>query len=211
MIAGVIASLFGFVLYVIDKLGYPGIFFLMALQSFNIPLPSEVTMMFSGFLVFGGRFNFWAVVLIGALGNLVGAFSSYKLAGFLSGPAREKSKILKFLISDINLNLAEKWFEKRGEFSVFLGRMVPVISTFISLPAGLAKMNLKKFLIATFFGSLIWSGFLAYMGYSLGENWSVAMIYFRKFDYLILILIISGLIWWLRRHLRQFYRKKQLF
>ncbi len=203
MIVDVIALISGFILSVISATGYVGVFLLMALQSFNIPLPSEATMTFSGFLVFNGRFNFWTVILTGALGNLVGAFLSYKLAGFLSGPARNKSTILKFLISDINLDLAKKWFEKRGDFSVFLGRMVPIVSTFISLPAGLAKMNLKRFLIATFSGSLIWSGFLAYMGYSLGENWGVAMMYFRKFDYLILILIISALVWWLNRHLKR--------
>jgi len=200
MIAGIIAAISSFILYVIDKLGYPGIFFLMALQSFNIPIPSEITMTFSGFLVYQGRFDYLAVVLAGATGNLAGAYLSYKLAEFLTGKVREKSKILNFLISDQNLNLAKKWFQKRGDLSVFFGRMIPVVSTFISLPAGLAKMNLKKFLIATFSGSLIWSGFLAYVGYSLGENWSVVMVYFRKFDYLVLILIIGGLVWWFWRH-----------
>jgi len=202
MIAGIIAAISGFILYVIDKLGYPGIFFLMALQSFNIPIPSEITMTFSGFLVSQGRFGYLAVVLAGATGNLAGAYLSYKLAEFFTGKVREKSKILKFLISDINLSLAKKWFEKRGEFSVFLGRMVPIVSTFISLPAGLAKMNLKNFLTSTFLGSVIWSGVLTYLGFSFGENWSLATEYFRKFDYIVLAFLILAFIWWLKRHIK---------
>ena len=113
---------------------------------------------------------------------------------------REKYKILRILISDHNINLAEKWFQKYGTFSIFLGRMMPIISTFISFPAGLAKMKISTFSALTFAGSFIWSTFLTYLGFIFAENWQVLQIYFRKFDYLILAAIIIGIGWWLWRH-----------
>lgn len=174
----------------------------MFLQSCNIPAPSEITMSFSGFLASQKVFSFWAVVFVGAIGNLGGAFLSYKFADvFVKNGLREKYKILKILISDGNLKIAEKWFEKYGNISVFFGRMMPVVSTFISFPAGLAKMPLKLFLPFSFFGSLIWCFILTKIGFVLGENWKDVQIYFRKFDYLIVVALVVILVFWLYRHL----------
>lgn len=190
-----------FILVIIGKIGYLGIFFLMFLQSFNIPIPSEVTMPFSGFLASRGILNFWLVVVFGVLGNVFGAFLSYKLAGvFLNKKIREKIWLLKFLISDRNLAMAQNWFNKYGMLSVFLGRIVPVLSTFISFPAGLAKMDLKKFIPLTFGGALIWNYFLTKIGFVLGENWSSVSKYFRQFDYVIVgTIVVIGVVWLLHR------------
>ncbi len=201
MISLILQTISNFILLIIQKVGYFGIFLLMLFQSFNIPVPSEITMPFSGFLVQQGVFYFWLVVLAGTFGNLIGSLISYYLASSLvKNGWREKYKILKILISDRNIDLAEKWFQKYGTFSIFLGRMMPIISTFISFPAGLAKMKISTFSILTFSGSFIWSTFLTYLGFIFAENWQILQIYFRKFDYLILALILISAGWWLWRH-----------
>ena len=201
MISLFLETISNFILLIIQKIGYLGIFFLMFFQSLNIPIPSEITMSFSGFLVQQGVFNFWLVVLAGTFGNLIGALISYHLAfSLVKNGWREKYKILKILISDRNIDLAEKWFQKYGSFSIFLGRLTPIISTFISFPAGLAKMKISTFSFLTFAGSFIWSTFLTYLGFVFAENWQVLQIYFRKFDYLILAAIIIGIGWWIWRH-----------
>ena len=189
------------VLLIIGKIGYSGVFLLMVFQSANLPIPSEIIMPFSGFLVSNGVFNFWAIVLVGAFGSLVGSLISYRLAHFIiKNGLRDRHKIIKLIISDKNLESAEKWFNKYGALSIFIGRLMPVISTFISFPAGLAKMKISLFSILTFSGAFIWSLFLTGLGFYLGENWNVLGVYFRKFDYLILALILIAAGWWMWRH-----------
>ena len=208
MISLILQTISSFILLVISKIGYAGIFFLMLLQSVNVPIPSEITMPFSGFLAQQGNFNFWLVVLMGTLGNLAGALLSYYLAYYLAfGKSREKYGILKILISDRNLELAENWFKKYGTFSVFFSRMIPVVSTFISFPAGLSKMKISTFTSLTLAGSFIWCFFLTWLGYVLGENWQSIEVYFRKFDYVILAIIILVLGWWIFRHLNKKFVK----
>lgn len=203
MISIVLQTISSFVLLVISKIGYAGIFFLMFLQSVNIPIPSEITMPFSGFLAQQGTFNFWLVVIMGALGNLAGALLSYYLAYYLAfGKSGEKGRVLKILISDGNLELAGNWFKKYGTFSVFFSRMIPVVSTFISFPAGLSKMKISTFTYLTLAGSFIWCLFLTWLGYILGANWQTIEVYFRKFDYVILALAVLIFLWWLYNHIK---------
>ncbi|PIY59502.1 DedA family protein [Candidatus Wolfebacteria bacterium CG_4_10_14_0_8_um_filter_37_11] len=209
MISIILETISNFILLIIQKIGYLGVFFLMFLQSVNIPIPSEITMSFSGFLVQKEILNFWLVVLMGTFGNLTGSLISYFLASSLARNGwRAKYGILKILISDSNLQLAEKWFNKYGTFSIFFGRMIPVVSTFISFPAGLAKMKISVFSFLTFAGSFVWCSFLTYLGFVFGENWQIIQIYFRKFDYLILILIIAVIGWWGWKHLRKIQNSK---
>lgn len=204
MIALILGGVSNFILSVIQRTGYLGIFLLMLLQSVNVPVPSEIIMPFSGFLVHQGVFNFWLVVSVGALGNLIGALLSYRLASLLiRNGLRERWRILKFLLSERNLELAQRWFNKYGNASIFFGRLVPVISTFISFPAGLGKMKILNFSILTFAGSLIWSTFLTWLGFILGKNWGILGIYFHKFDYLVLGAILALIIWWLWRHFKR--------
>lgn len=173
----------------------------MALESACIPIPSEIIMPFSGFLVFAGRFSLWQIVLWGTVGNLAGSILAYYVGLFGGLPLIEKyGKYI--LISHRDLNKAHRWFEKHGQGAVFFGRLLPIVRTFISLPAGIARMNFKKFCIYTFFGALPWSYLLAYAGLKMGENWENLRIYFDKFNYLIVGIIILGVIWWILRHIK---------
>ncbi|MCL4382374.1 MAG: DedA family protein [Patescibacteria group bacterium] len=181
-----------FVINIISDTGYLGIFLLMALESACIPIPSEATMPFSGSLVALGRFNLWMVVLIGALGNLAGSLLAYAV-GYWGQDKIVRILIVKygryFLISEHEYDRAQKWFLKYGEIIVFASRMLPVVRTFISLPAGIAKMNLTKFILYTTIGSFFWSLVLTSVGMILGQNWQSLEVYFRQFD----VLIVAGL------------------
>lgn len=183
----------GFIINIISTSGYLGIFVLMAVESALIPLPSEVTMPFSGSLVALGKFNLIMTAIAGSLGNLAGSLAAYAL-GFWGQENVVRQVIKKygryFLISEHEFERAEKWFRKYGDAVVFASRLMPVIRTFISLPAGIAKMNLKKFIIYTTAGSFLWSLFLSYIGMVLGRNWNVLGGYFHKFDLLIVFIMV---------------------
>ena len=202
MVSSILAWLGSIVISIISSVGYAGVFFLMAMESACIPIPSEVIMPFSGFLVWSGRFILWQVVLWGALGNLFGSILAYWVGAW--GGRRLVAKYGKYLlISSQDLALADNWFARYGQATVFLSRLLPVVRTFISLPAGIARMNFKKFCAYTLAGSLFWSLILAYVGMKMGENWENLKIYFHKFDLVIGFLIIFGAIWWIKRHLSQ--------
>ncbi|MCL4392312.1 DedA family protein [Patescibacteria group bacterium] len=192
------------VIETIKYLGYPGIFILMTLESVNIPIPSEVVMPFSGFLALQGNLDFWLVALMGTLGNLAGSFLNYFLAEWILG-IREKYKVLRIILSERHLKKTDEWFKKYGSYSIFFGRVIPVVRTFISLPAGIGKMNIGKFTYLTFFGSFLWACFLTYVGFFLGNNWTLIQDYFRQMDYIILAAIAAALLYWL---LRRRKRKK---
>lgn len=171
----------------------------MAIESVNIPIPSEIVMPFSGYLVSQGKLTFWAVVLAGALGNLMGSLINYYIGYLYGRPAIALiSKI--FLINDEEIRLAEKIFTKWGVISVFLTRLMPVLRTFISFPAGTFKVNLWEFSLLTFTGSFIWSAFLTYIGVIFGANWETLSPYFRQFEYLIIGFVILLIVWRLRHH-----------
>ncbi|MBI1971480.1 MAG: DedA family protein [Candidatus Wildermuthbacteria bacterium] len=181
----------GVIISIISATGYVGIAALMALESANIPIPSEIIMPFSGFLVSQGNFSFFWVVFWGAMGNLIGSLVSYYLGYFGARP---------FLAARAELQAAERFFQKYGSFAVLISRVLPVVRTFISLPAGIARMNVLKFSLYTFAGSFLWSWALTYVGVVAGENWSFLEPYFRMFDWLIVIVLVIGVIWWMKRH-----------
>lgn len=201
MISHIISWLASIVIYVIDNTGYLGIFILMALESACIPIPSEIIMPFSGFLVAQGHFNIWLVGFLGAVGNLIGSIVAY-LVGLYGGRPFVEKYGKYFLVSHRDLNLADRWFAKHGQGTVFFSRLLPVVRTFISLPAGIARMNFKKFCFYTFVGCLPWSYVLTYAGVVLGHNWADIRIYFEKFEIIIGILIAAFIIWWIRRHVK---------
>lgn len=178
---------------------------MMALESMNIPIPSEIIMPFSGFLVFNETFNFFGVVLAGTFGNLVGSLVSYYL-GFWGGrPFFEKyGKFL--LIGPQDIAFADRFFQKYGTIAVLFSRLLPVVRTFISFPAGIAKMNVWKFSLYTFAGSFLWSMILTYGGVVAGGNLGIFQKYFQKFDIVIIGMLIFGGAWYIARHL--FFRKK---
>ncbi len=207
MIAPIIELLVNFVIKVIDILGYPGIFLLMFLESCGIPVPSEAIMPFSGFLVAQGKMNFWLVVLVGTFGNLFGSLLAYYI-GYKGGrPLIEKwGKYI--LISKHDLDVADTWFKKRGNFTVFIGRVLPVVRTYISFPAGISKMDIKKFSFYTFIGALPWCALFAWLGIKMGENWELIREKLHNFDLAILLLVIFVAGFYVYRHLRSYPDKR---
>lgn len=199
-------TLGGAIIDIISSTGYAGIFVLMAIESALIPLPSEVTMPFSGSLVALGRFNLILVAMAGALGNLAGSLLVYAL-GFWGQENVVRVVIRKYgkylLVSEHEFERAERWFLRYGEMIVFASRLMPVVRTFISLPAGIARMNLKKFVVYTTVGSFLWSLFLAYIGMVLGQNWKILEVYFHKFDILIVFVLILTAVSYLFHKYRQ--------
>ncbi len=195
-----------YIINFISTLGYFGIFILMTLESALIPIPSEITMPFSGSLVVTGQFSFWMVILAGTLGNLVGSLLAYWL-GYWGQEKVVRKLIVKYgkylLISEHEYDHSERWFRNHGELIVFLSRVMPVLRTFISLPAGVAKMNLVRFTFYTVIGSLIWAYVLTLIGVTLGNNWNTLEVYFRKFDLAIAIIFIIAVVWYIRHKWRQ--------
>ena len=201
MIEAIVSFLVYWITYIIGLTGYAGIFLLMLLESAGAPIPSEIIMPFSGFLIVSGKLNFWLVVLIGASANLIGSIFAY-LGGVWGGrPMLEKwGKYL--LISRRDLDLADRWFKKHGELTVFFSRLVPLLRTFISFPAGVAKMNFKKFCVYTFLGALPWVWLFTWLGVKMGENWELIRKKIETFDIFILAIAVLIVVWYIRRHLK---------
>jgi len=204
LIARIIGILSGFIVAVISALGYSGIVLLMAIESACIPLPSEVIMPFSGYLVYTGRFNLWAVGVAGALGCVLGSLVAYWVG--MHGGRRLIERYGRFiLISTHDLDLADRWFARYGEIIVFASRLLPVVRTFIAFPAGVARMNLSRFILYTFAGSLPWCLGLAYIGQKLGEEWDkneTLKSWFHRFDFVIGIIGLLFAVWWVWRHIK---------
>jgi len=174
----------------------------MAIESACIPLPSEVIMPFSGYLVYTGQFNLWAVGFMGALGCVAGSLVAY-WAGMYGGRPFIERYGRWILISRRDLDMADRWFTKYGDLVTFFSRLLPVIRTFIAFPAGIVRMNLPKFCLYTFLGSFPWCIGLAYVGQRLGEEWNkndTLKELFHRFDFVIGMLLLIGAGWWVRRH-----------
>jgi len=203
MIARIIEILSGFIVATISLLGYSGIVLLMAIESACIPLPSEIIMPFAGYLVSTGQMNLWAVGVAGAVGCVLGSLVAYWVGMYGGRPLIEKYGRY-VLVSRHDLDMADRWFAKRGEIIVFVSRLLPAIRTFIAFPAGVARMNLKRFVIYTFAGSLPWCLGLAYIGQKLGEQWNkddTLKTWFHRFDFLIGIAAVLLAGWWIWRHI----------
>lgn len=181
-----------FTINLISSLGYWGVLIGMTLESACIPIPSEIIMPFSGFVVWQGNTNMTliGITLVGAFGNLIGSLIAF-FVGLKGGrPLLEKyGKYL--LITHNKLDLADRWFLKYGGEAVLISRVLPIIRTFISLPAGIAHMDLKKFIVYTFVGSLPWCFVLGYIGVQLGPNWEIIQTYFHILDIVVAIGIIA--------------------
>jgi len=189
----------------IESYGLFAVFILMTAESALIPIPSEVTMPFAGFMASRGLINFWSAVTVGAFANLAGSLLAYWV-GFTKGEVWVKVAIRRWgkwlLIKESEFERAKEWLHNYGTWVAFGSRLLPVVRTFISLPAGIAKMNLPLFSLLTFLGSFIWSAFLAYLGLKFGQNWLSIEPYFRKFQFLIVGIGLLGVILYIRSHLR---------
>lgn len=195
----VIAVLSRFVIATISQFGYTGILVTMAIESACIPLPSEIIMPFSGYLVSTGQFSMIGVTMAGAVGNVVGSVIAYYVGVWGGRPFVERYGPY-LLISHRDLEVADRWFAKYGEAAVFASRMLPVVRTFISLPAGIAKMHFPRFVLFTFVGALPWCYLLAYIGLKMGERWEQLREYFHQFDIVIGLLLALALGYFLWSH-----------
>lgn len=193
----------------IHALGYGGILVMMALESMVFPLPSELVMPFAGFLCVQGTFKFWLVVLFSSLGSIIGSLISYYI-GYYGGKKVINKWGKYLLLNEEDLQKTEQWFEKKGEITIFISRFIPVVRHLISIPAGIGKMNLKRFCIYTLVGATLWNTFLAYLGLKLGENWSTVRQYSEYISIPIATIIILIGAYFIYRHIKHHKDKTKL-
>jgi membrane protein DedA with SNARE-associated domain len=195
----ILGVLFLFIKSVIAAGGYGGVAFLMAVESACIPLPSELIMPFAGYLVHQGTMKLLWVATAGAIGCNVGSLVAYEIGCYGGRPLVERYGRW-ILFSRHELEWADRFFTRWGYLAVFIGRLLPVIRTFIALPAGIARMPRLRFHLYTFLGSWPWCLALAYGGMKLGDNWRQLGKYFHKFDVVILTVLIAGFVWFAWTH-----------
>jgi membrane protein DedA with SNARE-associated domain len=213
-----LASVIAWMTALMVAVGPIGVTLLMAIESACIPLPSEVIMPFAGFLAYKGQMTFlgmgaaapWTRILIagifGAIGCNLGSLPAYELGAW--GGRRAVERYGKFILLDLNhLDQAHRFFERFGAWAILLGRLLPVIRTFIALPAGIARMDRVPFHLYTFIGSLPWCVGLAWVGYQLGERWGTLGVYFHRFDLAIGAVLVTGAGWFVCSHIRAFRRR----
>ncbi|MBI4453367.1 DedA family protein [Candidatus Woesearchaeota archaeon] len=194
---------------IISFLGYGGVFFLMVLESMVFPVPSELVMPFAGFLIANGKMSFLFVIIFSSLGSLVGSLISYYIGRY--GGNKVILKFGKYMFLDeTDLMKTEKWFSERGEKTVFISRFIPVVRHLISIPAGIGKMNFKKFCFYTIIGAAMWNTFLAYIGFLLGKNWELVKHYseFISIPTAIILAIVCS--YFIYRHIRNKMNKSRI-
>lgn len=188
---------------VVSAAGYWGVVLLMGIESACIPLPSEIIMPYGGYLAFlyPDRFSIWGMGLAGALGCVWGSLVGYWLGRYGGRPLIERYGRY-VLIHRRDLDRADNWFKKYGDAAVFIGRLLPVVRTFISFPAGVAHVRLDKFVLYTFLGSLPWCLVLAYAGKILGEQWEARLSkYFHGADVFVIVVFLLLAAWYIYRHI----------
>jgi len=159
-----------FIIDLINATGYVGIFLAMLVEGVFTPIPSELIMPFAGYVAFTGELNFFLVILIGSIGAVAGSFIAYLLASHLGRPLIDRYGMF-FGLDQKKMEYAENWFKRWGVWGILIGHSLPGIRSVISFPAGLSKMDRKRFITFTFIGALIWNSVLVTAGYTLGENW----------------------------------------
>jgi membrane protein DedA with SNARE-associated domain len=192
--------------HLINTYGYLAVFLLMMTESCLIPIPSEITMTFAGFLSGMGNLNILVLIFVGAFGNLFGSLLCFWL-GRAMGEEWLRIAIRKWgkwvFVSEKHFDKSLEWFRKYGQGITFVSRLLPIVRTYISLPAGIADMNIGLFSLFTFAGSLLWSGVLAFIGLKLGQNWLAIDPYFRKFQYFIIALFVLAVVYFFYTHLKK--------
>jgi membrane protein DedA with SNARE-associated domain len=202
LVASLTDPLVRFATDVINSLGLPGVFALMLAESACIPIPSEGTMLFAGFNVANGHWSVAEIAIVGVAGNLVGSWIAYAIGRVGGRPLAERWGRY-VLLRPHEIDRAEAWFADHGEAAVFFSRLLPVVRTFISLPAGVAEMRLPQFTVYTVAGCLPWTFALAGAGYALGASWDTVNRYFRPATIVIGALLVAALAWWVVRRLRE--------
>jgi len=187
---------------VVDAMGLAGVFILMLLESACIPVPSEATMLFAGFNVSNGEYSLFAATAAGVLGNLVGSWIAYWIGYFGRVDILEKHA-RKLHIKKSHLEWADRWFERHGDATVFFARMLPIIRTFISLPAGVARMPFWRFTVFTLLGCIPWVLLLTFIGKEAGDNWESWKNSLHYVDYAVAAAIVIGIVWLVVRNRRR--------
>jgi membrane protein DedA with SNARE-associated domain len=205
VLASVTDKLADFATRVVGDLGLPGIFILMVPESAMIPIPSEATMLFAGFNVSEGKYSLFAAVAVGSIANLIGSWIAYAIGYYGRLELLERYKV--FHVKPEHLAMTERWFERYGSWAVFLSRMLPIVRTFISLPAGVARMPFWRFSILTLLGCIPWILMLTLVGKSARDNWDQWKDRLHYVDYGVAVIIVVGAVylgtrWWQRRRAR---------
>ena len=203
-----LSALAGFLLAMITMFSYGGVFILMVLESMVFPAPSEVVMPFAGFIASQGNFNLILVIIVSTLGSIVGSLLSYYIGKRWGTHLVEKyGKYV--LVSVDDLHRTEQWFENRGEITIFISRLIPVVRHLISLVAGVAEMDVKRFCIFTIAGAAIWNSITAYLGFYLGQNWHLITQYTDEIALFVVAVLVVGVILYVARHLLKRRKKQQ--
>ena len=202
MLEKIIAIVATWIISVISSMGYGGVVLLMAIESACIPLPSEIIMPFAGFLVSKGEMTLFGIAMAGAIGCVLGSIPAYYAGMFGGRPLAEKYGRY-MLISKKDLDMADRWFATRGEIIIFLARLLPGVRTFIAFPAGMARMNMTRFIVYTFVGSFIWCWALGYIGMKAGEHWEDLEVYFHKSHYVIIAGGLAFVAWYIWHHFKE--------
>ena len=195
----IVDKLIEYAISVMSAAGYFGLFILMALESMIFPVPSEAVMPFAGYLVFQGRFDFLIALIVSSLGSVFGSLLSYYI-GFYGG----RPFVLKygkyFFIENEHLEWTENWFRKQGQITICISRFIPVVRHLISIPAGIAKMAVPKFVLYTFLGATIWNLILLYAGFKLGEHWDKIHQYSKQLDVLFIAVVMLFFAYFIWKH-----------
>jgi membrane protein DedA with SNARE-associated domain len=202
LVASITDSLAKFATDVIGSLGLPGIFVLMLAESACIPIPSEATMLFAGFGVSRGDYSLAAIVVAGVAGNLVGSWIAYGI-GYLGRVDLLEKHGRKFHVKPSHLRWADDWFARFGGATVFFTRLLPIIRTFISLPAGVARMPFWRFTVLTLAGCVPWVLLLAFIGEQAGDRWGRWKDHLHYVDYAVIAAVVLGVAWLLLRARRR--------
>ncbi len=214
MLSKILEPIVAWMTSVMGAMGPFGVMLLMGIESACIPIPSEVIMPFAGYLAYQDKLTLFGIgagspamqigiaALFGALGCNLGSIPAYEVGARGGHPA--VARYGKYVFLNLgHLDMAHRFFERHGGAAVFIGRLLPMVRTFIALPAGIAEMDRRRFHLYTFAGSLPWCLALAVLGYKLGEHWQTLGAYFHRFDLAIGILLLAGLIWFFISHWRQ--------
>ena len=202
MIASITDPIVQVAVDVVDAMGLPGVFVLMLLESACIPVPSEATMLFAGFNVSNGEYSLYAATVVGSAANLVGSWLAYWVGRAGRVDILEKHG-KKLHIKKSHLEWADRWFEKHGDATVFFTRMLPIIRTFISLPAGVARMPFWRFTVFTILGCIPWVLMLTFIGKEAGDNWEKWKDSLHYVDYAVAAAIVLGVVWLIVRSRRR--------
>ena len=201
-----------FVISIMNQLGYFGIFFLIFIENIFPPIPSEVVLLFGGFMTTYSKLNLFGMIIFSTLGSTVGAIVLYYIGKILNKERLKKivsgkiGKVLRLKASDIEK--ADKWFDTKGNKTVFFCRFIPVVRSLISIPAGMSEMIMSKFLLYTITGSLIWNTVLLFIGSKVGENWKKIEQIMNQYSHIILIILIIAFIGFVIYHFSKKKKKK---